>query len=130
MSSYANTSANCRSLTPLFSPDDQQLVFQSWASDVAGQDFNQSNDLFAWQIYGSAPVPLFVLTTVPAGPGQAPWITWPVVRGRSYRAQFKDSLSDPGWQDLPGSVMLLGTQGFLRDITATLGQRFYRVVAF
>jgi hypothetical protein len=45
--------ANNRSLMPVFSGDGQTLVFQSWASDLLAQDFNQGSDLFALKL--SAP---------------------------------------------------------------------------
>jgi hypothetical protein len=39
--------ANGRSLSPVFSADSHTLVFQSWASDFANLDLNQSSDLLA-----------------------------------------------------------------------------------
>ena len=48
------------------------------------------------------------------------------VRGRSYRLEFKDVLTDPNWKmlpPLPGD----GTTRTLTDSTATASKRFYRV---
>jgi len=41
---------NNRSFAPQFSGDGQTVVFQSWASDLIAQDFNQVNDLVALNI--------------------------------------------------------------------------------
>jgi Tol biopolymer transport system component len=49
-----NTTANNRTLKPMFSGDGSTLMFQSWASDLASGDFNQFSDLFALKL--SAPV--------------------------------------------------------------------------
>ena len=42
-----NAVADDRSLKPVFSADGQSLLFQSWASDVSSNDFNNGCDLFA-----------------------------------------------------------------------------------
>ncbi len=41
---------NNRSFAPQFSGDGQTVVFQSWASDLVAQDFNQVNDFVALKI--------------------------------------------------------------------------------
>jgi Periplasmic component of the Tol biopolymer transport system len=46
--------ANGRSLAPVFSADSHTLAFQSWASDLANLDLNQSSDLLALNL--SSPV--------------------------------------------------------------------------
>ena len=46
----SGTAGNNRSLTPMFSGDARTVVFQSWASDLVAQDFNQVNDLVAVKI--------------------------------------------------------------------------------
>jgi Tol biopolymer transport system component len=48
---------NNRSFAPQFSGDGQTVVFQSWASDLVAQDFNQVNDLFAVNIATLNPTP-------------------------------------------------------------------------
>lgn len=47
LSQTGNSTANNRSLYPVFSPDGQTLFFQSWASDLTTQDYNLSEDIFA-----------------------------------------------------------------------------------
>jgi hypothetical protein len=74
---------------------------------------------------------VFSAAIVPGvGMGQGPWIIWPVVSGKTYRVQFKNSLSDTGWQDFGGGVTIFGNQGYLNDLSAGAGPRFYRVVAY
>jgi YD repeat-containing protein len=55
-------------------------------------------------------------------------VSWQSVGGKTYRVQFKNSLSDPGWNDLPGDVTASGAISLKTD-TTTVGQpqRFYRV---
>ncbi|HVM49709.1 MAG TPA: hypothetical protein VMU04_16905 [Candidatus Acidoferrum sp.] len=123
--------ANNRSQTPVFSGDGQTLVFQSWASDLAAQDFNQGSDVFAYSLYASGSIPLFSATALPASvAGQGPWITWPVVAGRTYVVEFKNSLADAEWQPLSASMTVVGSQAYLNDLSAGAGPRFYRVEAY
>jgi len=65
-----------------------------------------------------------------SGLGPGVWLTWPVISGRTYQVQFKNSLGDPAWQALNSDVTILGGQGYLNDPGAGNGPRFYRVVAF
>ena len=119
-----------RSLTPVFSADGQTLMFESWGSDMVAQDFNQASDVFAYSLYASGEIPLFSATALcGSGAGSGPWITWPMVPGKTYRVQFK---SNPyaQWQDLNGQVTIVGNQGYLNDLSAGSGPRFYRVVAY
>lgn len=55
-------------------------------------------------------------------------VTWDSVSGKSYRVQFKDRLTDAGWNDLPGDVSASGATASKTDATS-IGQpqRFYRV---
>jgi Tol biopolymer transport system component len=68
-SRFGAGSANGRSMTPYFSPDGQTLVFESWGSDVVGQDFNDAGDLIALDIASVAPVypgdPVMSFVTAP-----------------------------------------------------------------
>ena len=120
--------ANDRSSSPVFSGDGQTLFFQSWASDFADGDFNQAGDVVAYSLYTSGLIPVFYVTILPgSGPGQSPWLTWPVVPGKSYRVQFKANIGD-SWQELSGNVTLVGSQGYYQDLTPANSRRFYRVV--
>jgi Tol biopolymer transport system component len=130
-SRFDSASADNRSLMPVFSGDGRTLVFESWASDLIPDDFNNNLDLFALGLYSGTGELQFQATIVPAtslAPGR--WLSWPAVPGKSYRVQFKDSLEDPAWQDLNGQISVLGDRGYLKDGTSATTQRFYRIVAF
>ena len=124
------SSADNRSLAPVFSADGQTLVFQSWGSDIVAQDFNYGSDVFAFSLYLSSPIPLFSAAIVPgSSSAQGPWIIWPVVPGKTYLVQFKNTLLDAAWQTLNGSFTVVGNQACLNDPSAGSGPRFYRVIA-
>jgi hypothetical protein len=130
-SRFGSFAANSRSLCPIFSGDGQTLVFQSWASDLAGADFNQSSDVLAYSLYSSGSIPVFSAAIYPvSASGQAPWITWPAVPGKSYRVQYKNSPDDATWQELGGRVTILGNQGCCQDLAPAATRRFYRIVGY
>jgi hypothetical protein len=55
-------------------------------------------------------------------------VSWLSVSGKTYRVQFRNSLADPGWNDLPGDVTAMGATTSKTDTTtAGQSQRFYRV---
>jgi Tol biopolymer transport system component len=118
--------ANNRSLCPVFSGDGQTLVFQTWASDLVGADFNQTGDVVACSVFPSGSISLFYVTIFGSS-SQGPWLTWPAVPGKSYRVQFKTNLSDT-WQELGGNVTIVGNQGYCQDIAPATTRRFYRIV--
>jgi len=127
----SGTTGNNRSLAPLFSGDGQTVVFQSWASDLVPQDFNQANDMVAVKIATSNPTPVFVgqMVFAPAS-RQSPTLTWPAALGATYQVQFKNNLTDAVWQTLNGNTWVAGNQGYATDLAPNAGQRFYRVVTF
>jgi len=64
----------------------------------------------------------------PPGNGQV-LVQWSSVPGRVYRLQFKNTLADGSWTDLPGDVTAVGAQAVKVDATfGTLEQRYYRVL--
>jgi Tol biopolymer transport system component len=128
VSLWSDSSANNRSLTPVFSEDGTTVFFESWASDLVPFDLNGWSDIFAVSLLSSGGVPLF-RAAIASGPGPGIWISWPAVPGKSYRLQFKNTLADPAWQDLGGSVSLVGAHAYLNDLAVPGSQRFYRVVA-
>lgn len=114
-------SGDNRSLTPVFSGDGRTLVFASWASNLAIDDFNHFSDVFAFE---------FLYANVALGvPGQGPVITWPYVSGHTYQVESKDNLTDSAWQQVAGTITINGNQATLTDLAPVAGQRFYRVVA-
>ncbi len=125
ISSYGSTTANNRSLTPVFSSDAQTLLFQSWASDLFPQDFNQGSDLFAFSLYTLSSDPTFTVKIIPPAT-----LSWPIVSGKTYQVQFKNNLTDPYWQIVNGNVSLSDGQGQISDLAPASNQRFYRVIAY
>jgi hypothetical protein len=123
-----NSTADNRSLRPLFSPDSRTLFFQSWASDLARSDVNHSSDIYAWTLYSSGIVPYFSAHLVLGNSGSGSILTWPIVPGKSYSVQYKNNLDDPAWQDA-GQGVLVGNQGWFQEDSGS-PQRFYRVMAY
>jgi hypothetical protein len=89
-----------------------------------------SADVFMLSLYTTSVMPLFSLQSAAGALGQAPAIFWPAMSGITYRVQFKNSLTDPAWQDLPTNPTIIGNQGYLVDPAVPGAQRFYRVLAF
>jgi len=107
----------------MFCADGRTLLFQSWASDLVANDFNQSGDLFAFAFIYANVVP-------GATPGSGPTIDWPAVPEQGYRVEYKNHLTDSNWQEVTGTVTIVGNRGYLTDpAPPASGQRFYRVVA-
>jgi len=127
----SGTAGNNRSFAPQFSGDGQTVVFQTWASDLIAQDYNQVNDLVALKIATSNPTPVFIgqMVFAPATL-QSPTLTWPAENGKTYEVQYRDNLTDAGWQTLNGNTWVSGNQGYATDLAPNTGQRFYRVLAF
>ncbi|MGA2246294.1 MAG: hypothetical protein ABSH48_14955 [Verrucomicrobiota bacterium] len=115
---YGQFFPNNLSLPPLFSGDGHTVVFGSWANDLTAGDFNPYDDVFAFA---------FLYAAI-SGSNGTPSINWPAAVGQTYTVQYKDDLTDPVWQTLPGAVNIMGNRGYLTDSTLTSGQRFYRVV--
>jgi hypothetical protein len=111
-----------RSRAPVFSGDSATLFFSSWASDLLTNDFSGSGGIFA---LGVAPPELVCVIRFPAG--GVPVISWPAFSGITYQAQFKNNLTDPSWQPLPGSVTIVSNTGSATDSSPSSQQRFYRV---
>lgn len=130
-SRLGGTSANNRSLNPVFSGDGRTLVFTSWASDLIAGDFNNASDVFTVDLNAAQDAPLEVKAL--GGSGNSPpgnWLAWPASPGKSYRVEFKTNLTDPVWQPLSGPISIMGGQASFNDGTAGGSSRFYRVVAY
>jgi Tol biopolymer transport system component len=122
-SRYTGTASDSLPLAPFFSDDGQTLVFQSWASDLSSQDFNQSSDAFAFTFF-------YLAISNTNAPNQGPSLSWPAAPGANYRVQFTDKLPDGTWQDLNGTITNFANKAWLQDPALPLGQRFYRVYSF
>ena len=109
-------------LAPLFSGDGRSLVFQSWASDLVAQDFNQDSDVFGFD---------FLYVAILGGIlAEGPTITWPAMPGRTYRVEFKNALTEGLWQEIGGVVTIVRNRGYLTNFAPSVGPRFYRVVTY
>jgi len=113
--------ADNRSASPIFSGDGRTLVFQSVASDLTSADFNHNTDVFALAL---------LYASITAGlPGQGPMISWPARPGETYHVQFKNTLTDPNWQEVVGVITINENWAQLTDQAPSAAQRYYRVVA-
>ena len=54
-------------------------------------------------------------------------LTWSAIPGRTYRAQFKESLDDPDWQDVLPDVTAVGPTASASHPVGNAVRRFYRV---
>jgi Tol biopolymer transport system component len=122
-SRYTGGASGSLPLVPCFSDDGQSLIFQSWASDLFSQDFNQSSDVFAFTFF-------YLAISNTNAPNQGPRLSWPAVAGANYRVQFTDRLPTGTWEDLNGAITNFANKAWLQDPTPPLGQRFYRVYSF
>jgi hypothetical protein len=138
-SGYGTGTANSESQSPAFTADGQTLAFQSWASDITTDDFNQSSDLFLLKIVNpfdsTNPPPVFTgeLILRPFGLSGAPYdvqLTWPAAPGFGYQVQYKANLTDAAWLPVNGSVVIEGDKAYGRDSAPDASQRFYRIVAY
>ena len=56
------------------------------------------------------------------------FITWPVVPGKTYRVEYKDTLDDGPWTALGSRITATNTSLMMNDATGPARQRFYRVI--
>jgi hypothetical protein len=143
VSQFGARSANGRSVSPFFSADGLSLFFESWASDLAADDFNEASDIFAlalstnaWSDATNATPPLgFTGITLGTSNGQFSanqplTLTWSSVPGAGYQVEYKTNLTDPQWQPLTNPATVVGNQGFIIDSSPDPAHRFYRIVSF
>lgn len=112
-------------------PDDWELMFfgslgRDGTGDFDNDDFKDSSEYFA----GTNPTdPLSLLTITRAIPGAGQFtVEWRAVAGKLYRMQYKDTLNDPAWQNVPGDVTAGSANASKTDITTGgIPLRFYRV---
>jgi Tol biopolymer transport system component len=137
---FGNSTANDNSLKPVFSADSQTLAFESWASDLATNDFNGGSDIFALNL-ATLPVtiagggggtsnspPLYAALIPPGVISSNLAVSWPLASGAAYQVEYKTNLTDPVWQVLTGSPAFIGDTGYINDTAPAASQRFYRIV--
>jgi Bacterial TSP3 repeat len=54
-------------------------------------------------------------------------LSWPAVPGRNYQVLTTAELSNPDWQVVPGSVGVVGGQGYF-TVSAIESQRYFRIL--
>jgi WD40-like Beta Propeller Repeat len=140
-SAYGLGTADYESQSPAFTADGQTVTFQSWASDITTNDFNQSSDLFLLKIINpfnsTNPVPVLtgqLILASNSGAVGAPLynvqLTWPAAPGFGYQVQYKTNLTDVAWLPVNGSVVIQGGQGYVKDFLPDPDHRFYRIVGY
>lgn len=124
------SAASGKSLAHTLTPDGNTAIFNSIAPDLVAGDSNGTVDVFAVSIDRTTPSHEVPVITLAGALRQGALITinWAAAPGWSYRVEYKDSLEEPSWHDLPGVVMIAGaTASFADQSAASLQRRFYRV---
>lgn len=99
------------------------IAFTSIANDLIVGDANGELDVFAAELDLGAP-----RINVAFQAGQTT-LVWPATPILPSRVQYKDSLNDPVWHDLPSGVSVNGATASVSDPAAGgTPQRFYRLV--
>lgn len=135
-----SATANSWSLMPVFSGDSSNLVFESYAANLPAPGFNEWSAIYEFNLAsfpfvagqgGSDPTnsaSVFFVQLIPPGASQYPGVNWPVAPGKTYQAQFKNDLTDTNWQNVNGSVIILGGTAQINDLSPSPNRRFYRVI--
>jgi len=119
------------SFLPLFSPDGQMVLFESWASGLVPGDFNATSDVLAVSLpSASTLLPFSVQISQVPGTSGALLVSWPAAEGRTYRLQLKNALGDPQWLNSYTPVTIVNGQAFFGDNDTASASRFYRIVGF
>lgn len=114
-------------------PDDWELAyFNGLQRDGSGDfDGDGQSDRMEFQAgtdptNGGSVLRVMTLSPPSSGPVQ---IFWSAVPGKTYRVQFKASVSDPTWNDLAGDITATDATGVKEDASVgAAAQRYYRVL--
>ena len=80
-----------------------------------------------WVTFGPVIQPPPVVTSIQYTSGGVV-LEWRALKNLRYRVQYKATLSQPAWTDLPGDVLAAGPYALKADASALGGQRFYQVI--
>jgi YVTN family beta-propeller protein len=134
----------------------QQLTFTLGTNAPPGATISVTNGLFAWVPTGPGGTitnPVTVIVTDSGSPNRSDsrtfniiaaelnagpltsgtngtTLSWSAIAGLTYRLQYKNTLTDPLWLDIPGDVVATNNLASKLDAgAATNRSRFYRIVA-
>lgn len=136
---YDVTGNLLRSANNLITDSDNDGMADSWETTYFGNLSRNGQGDFDGD--GLSDLAEFLAGTLPNNPGSVlrmertvtnnlvqTTVSWLSVSGKVYRVQYKNSLADPGWNDLAGDVTATGSSASKTDTTSTgQPQRFYRV---
>ena len=109
----------------------EQLYFGNLTRDGSADSDNDGMTDRAEFLAGSNPTDIqsaLRLFRNPARVGSSVTVQWVSVAGKHYRLQFKDTLNQIGWTDVPGDVTASASTASASDNTAVNATRFYRVI--
>ena len=114
-------------------PDDWELAYFNGLERDGTGDFDGDGQT-DWMEFKAGTDPtnvgsiLRVITLSPPSSGPVQ-VFWSAVAGKTYRVQFKESLTETLWHDLVGDVIATDTTGFKMDSSSgAAAQRYYRVL--
>jgi YD repeat-containing protein len=95
--------------------------------DFDGDRFRDLHEFVAGTVPNDAGSALKLLREINVGGNVT--VQWQSVAGKTYRLQFKNSLTDPDWTDLAGTVTATGPTAAGMDVPSTgRPARVYRVI--
>lgn len=116
-------------LYPTLSADGRAIAFQSFDGDLVTGDANNRTDIFFVDLAQNA-VGAFRISAVRLSTDGKVTLEWSANTGLGYRVQFKNSLEEPDWKELPDPPAVNNGVAIWKEPTpASSGQRFYRVAA-
>jgi Tol biopolymer transport system component len=110
---------------PNLSADGQSIAFESMVACYVPTTNANYGVFVATPLNGAIE---WISAPHPALPGGGPTISWPLDTGLTYKLQFTDDLGATNWEDVAGSVIIVGKHGYGTDLAPASDQRFYRTV--
>jgi hypothetical protein len=136
------STANSFSTVPVLSNDGDILVFESYATDLYGNGFNEFSSVYAFDLTnfpvanglsggsgesGGGNSGISMQLIVPGG-SSLPQLMWPLSPGQNYQVQYEDDLTGTNWQSLNGGTVFVGGMAEVQDLAPSPTNRFYRLV--
>jgi len=142
LNQLGTSTANSFSTEPVFSSDGSVLLFESYASDLYGEGFNEFSSIYAFDLTnfpvangtsgggagsGGGNSGIAMQLIAPNG-ASLPQLMWPLAPGQNYQVQYEDDLSGTNWQPLNGGTVFVGGMAEAQDLAPSSTNRFYRLV--